>query len=506
MNTPPFVLVVYAHDGLHLALSMVEVLEPIAEVRLCSYGQSREQASREPDVALCIVTDDESIQQAHEFQGSIEGVPTFVVDNSGGRRIKANGFAGKVSSAPEHVLKTVRQLLAANEITNLPVVPKKEAARSPRRLTSPFNHTLARTTGVGQTPKAILMAAVQQLSWDLRAERTEAFLHTPETDTYQMVYAEPETPGVRGVGPSPEIIRLIKKRFYPTTLSEMESRAFCSLRHYLAGRKMNVLVPLAQESLMLGWLSLNLDAARCTDDFLDDLQVAAHLLTISLAEAYRREEAHRDTGRLNDAFAALKSGILIIDEEGQIAALTGETAFLGGNPQKGDSFKSIHNSRVREVIAHALRGNYVEKSWVDFDSKEPMASRSSGLEDGKIVVFWGPARSDHPSAKQASRPASFDLKEVLESLPVPVVLEAAGAVAPEASILPQGWISDRDGQAIRACALQAKAQKVKSLRLRWGKERSPVHAVLFYETAPGEVNSDFSDDINRAVQFSVVTT
>jgi hypothetical protein len=257
---------------------------------------------------------------------------------------------------------------------------------------------------------------------------------------------------------------------------------------------------------MLGWLSLNLDAARCTDDFLDDLQVAAHLLTISLAEAYRREGARWNADRLDDAFAALKSGILIIDEEGQIAALTGETTFLGGNPKKGESFKSIHNSRVREVIAHALRGDFVEKSWVDFGSQETMACHSAGLGDGKIVLFWGPARNGLPSTKRAGHPAGMDLKEVLESLPVPVVLDAAGATVPEASILPQGRISDRDGQAIRACALQAEAKKVKSLRLRWGKERSPVHAVLFYETAPGETKSDFADDINQAVRFSVVTT
>jgi hypothetical protein len=186
--------------------------------------------------------------------------------------------------------------------------------------------------------------------------------------------------------------------------------------------------------------------------------------------------------------------------------MTGETSLLGGNPQKGEPFKSIHNSRVREVIAHALRGDFIEKSWVDFESKETMAGHSARLEDGKIVLFWGPARNRHPSAEQAGGPPDFDLKEVLESLPVPVVLDAAGSAAPEASTMPQGRISDRDGQAIRACALKAKAQKVKSLRLRWGKDRSPVHAVLFYETTPDEANSDFSDDINQAVRFSVQTT
>jgi hypothetical protein len=507
MNNTPFVIVVYAHDGLRLALSMVEVLEPIAEVQLCSYEQSLEQFSREPDAALCIVTDDETIEQAHEFQGSIEGVPTFVVDSSGGRKIKANGFAGKVSSAPEQVLKTVRQLLATNAKKNLPLAPihKKEAARSSRKLTSPFNHTLARTTGVGQSSKAILMAAAQQLSWDLRAERTEAFLLAPETDqtdAYELVYGDAEAQG--DGDPAPEIVRLIKKRFYPATLGDMESRAYSSLRHYLAARKMNVVVPLVQEAHLLGWVSLNLDAGRCTDDFLDDLQVAAHLLTMSVADAYRREQASQDAGKLDQAFAALKSGILVLDEEGQIAAMSGETSFLGGNPQKGISFKSIHNSRVREVIAHALRGEFVEKAWVDFDSRKMMISHAAGLADGKIALYWGPARSGISSVEPTGGRAGFDLKEVLESLPVPVVLDAAGATA-ESSALPQGRISDRDGQAIRACAVQAEAQKVKSLRLRLGKDRSPLSAVLFYERAPGNVNTDFPDDISQAVRFSVVT-
>jgi hypothetical protein len=212
MNTSPFVLVVYAHDGLRLALNMVEVLEPIAEVQLCGYEQSAEQFSREPDAALCVVTDEESIELAHEFQGSIEGVPTFVVDHSNGRKIKANGFAGKVSSSPEQVLKTVRQLLASNAKKNLQIAPKKEAARPPKRLTSAFDQTLARTTGIGQTPRAILMAAARQLSWDLRAERTEAFLQVTGTGAYQMVHAEPEAHGVKEGAPSPEIIRLISIR------------------------------------------------------------------------------------------------------------------------------------------------------------------------------------------------------------------------------------------------------------------------------------------------------
>jgi len=502
MNTPHFALVAYAHDGLRLALNVVEVLEPIAEVQLCSYHQSKDRLPQEPDVALCIVTDDESIDMAHEFQASLGVVPTFVVDHSGGRRIEANGFAGKVSASPEQVLKTVRQLLAANGKRDFHGTQKKESGRAPRRLTSPFDHTLTRTAGAGQTPKAILMAAARQLAWDLRAERSEAFLHCAETRTFQKVYAEPETGEAKESEPSPEIIRLIKKRFYPSTLMELESRPFRPLHQYLASRNLNLLVPLVKETLLLGWLTFSLEAERCTDDFLDDLQVAAHLLMISLGEAYHRVEAKQDAVKLDDAFSALKSGILVIDAEGQINGIAGATALLGSQPQKGESFKSIHNSRVREVIAHALRNNFIEKSWVDFSSRETIVSYSTRLADGKIVVFWGPRQSELPSAKPSGAP-SFNLKEVIESLPVPVLLDAGGS--PGATTLPEGRISDQDGEAIRACALQAEAKNVKALHLRLGKDRSPVHAVLFYETAAGEANSDFADNINQAVQFSVVT-
>ena len=95
----------------------------------------------------------------------------------------------------------------------------------------------------------------------------------------------------------------------------------------------------------------------------------------------------------------------------------------------------------------------------------------------------------------------MDLKELLDSLPVPVLLD--NEISPGTAVLPRVQISDEDGQAIRDCALQAQAKNVKALRLRWGKRRSPDNAVLFYEADVNEGSAEFSDDIKHAVRFSL---
>ena len=502
MNAPHSVLVAFAHDGLRSALNMVEALKPIAEVNLCSYDQSREPLPQEPDVALCIVTDDESLDLAHEFQVRLEDVPTFVVDSVGGLKIEVNGYAGRISSSPDQVVQAVRQLLANNEGTDLRTTRKTGVSRSPRRISSPFDHTLARTAGGGQTPQAILIAAARQLSWDLRADRVEVFLRTVEKNAFRKVYAEPESSGGKDYVPSPEVVRLIKKRSYPVTLPELEARSSRPLYQYLTSRNLNLLIPLVKETRLLGWLAFALEAARCTDDLLDDLQVAGRLLTTNVAEAYNREAEGQDAKSLYDALSALKFGILTIDQEGQITNVTGATTLLGNDPQKGDHFKAIHNSRVREVVALALKGEFVEKSWVDFDSQETISSFSTKLLDGRIVVFWGPRQTRHQAGRKQSAADGLELKEVLESLPVPVLLD--NEVSPGTVPVPQGRITDEDGQAIRDCALQAQARKVKALRLRWGKTRSADNAVLFYDTDADEGNDKFSDDIEHAVRFSLV--
>ena len=501
MNSSQSILVAYGHNGLRSALNVVEALEPIAEVQLCSYDQSQERLPQEPDVALCVVTDDETLDLAHQFQVRLEDVPTFLVEGAGGLKIEVNGYAGRLSSSPDQVLNAVRQHLAGDGRRDSRPVRKTESSRAPRRISSPFDHTLARAAGGGQTPQATLIAAARQLSWDLRADRVEVFLRMVEKNGFRRINAEPESNG-RDCAPSAEVIRLIKKRSHPVTTQELEARSALPLHHYLTSRNLNLLLPLVRETRLLGWLAFSVEASRCTDDFLDDLQVAGHLLTTSVADAFNREEEGQEARNLFDAFSALKFGILTIDQEGQIISVTGTTSLLGSEPREGDHFRAIHNSRAREVIAHALRGSFVEKSWVDFESQVTIFCFSTKLTDGKIVVFWGPRQSQPHAAANQNAPTNLDLKEVLDSLPVPVLLDSE--VSPGTVALPQARITDVDGQAIRDCALQAQARNVKALRLRWGKKRSPGNAVLFYDTDAAEGTNEFADDIEHAVRFSLV--
>ena len=338
MNPQNFVLVAYARNALRQASHVAEILKPFAEVQLCSYDLSREQLPQEPDAVLCVVTDEESIEMAHDFQGLLEDVPTFVVDNSGSLKIELNGYAGRVSSSPDQVLGAVRQFLAANGKRNFRMT-QREPRRTHRKISTPFNHILARAAGGGQPAQAILIAATRQLSSDLRAERAEVFQHMAETNAFQKIYAEPEIDRAKDSGPSPEVIRLIKKRLYPTSPDDLESRSFFPLHHYLTEKKLNLLVPLVKATRLLGWMAFRLEAARCTDDLLDDIQVAGHLLSTSLSEALRRDEESRDAHNLEIALSALNSGIVIVNQEGQIVCIAGALTLLGSDPQKGRSFQ-----------------------------------------------------------------------------------------------------------------------------------------------------------------------
>jgi hypothetical protein len=499
MNLSHSVLVAFAHDGLRAALNVVEALEPIADVQLCSYDQLHQRPLQEPDVALCIVTDEESLDRAHEFQVRLEDVPTLVVDGTGNLKIDVNGYAGRISSAPDQVVKAVRHFLVPHTAKDSQVVRKPEITRSPRRISSPFDRTLARTAGGEQTPKAILIAASLQLSWDLRADRVEVFLRAVEKNAFRKIYAEPESPSAKNSAPPSEVVRLIKKRPYPVTIQELETRSARPLHEYLTSRNLNLVIPLVKESRLLGWLAFGLEASRCTDDLLDDLQVVGRLLITSVGEAFNREAESHDAKAIYNALSALKSGILTIDQEGVIMNVTGATALLGSDPQKGDHFKAIHNSRMREVISLALRGDSAEKSWVDFESQETISSFTTKLADGRIVVFWGPCRSQK---KAGPRQGGMELKEVLESLPVPVLL--GNEVSPGTVAVPPGRITDEDSQAIRDCAVQAQARNVKALRLRWGQRQSADNAVLFYDTHAHEGSEEFTDDIKHAVRFSLL--
>ncbi len=194
MNPSHSVLVAFAHDGLRSALNVVEALEPIADVQLCSYDQLHQPPPQEPDVALCIVTDDESLDLAHEFQVRLEDVPTLVVDSVGGLKIEVNGYAGRISSSPDQVVKAVRHLLVPRCEKGFQDVAKDgDRANRPGEFRVPSTIRSPEPRVEEQTPEAILIAASRQLSWDLRADRVEVFLRTVEKNAFRKVYAEPES-------------------------------------------------------------------------------------------------------------------------------------------------------------------------------------------------------------------------------------------------------------------------------------------------------------------------
>lgn len=487
------ILVAYSHDGFPSALNVLEALKPIADVQLCAYD-SEEALAYEPDVALCIVTDEDSIDQAHDFQVQLDDVPTVVVDGSGALKIEVNGYAGRISSSPDQVLKTVQRLLSIQKGSEAAAIRKSAQRSSPRRISSPFDQTLARASGGAQSPEAVLMAAARQLFWDLRADRGEVFLRMIEKSGFYKVYAEPEVNNGTKSAISSEVIRLIKRRSFPVTLHELEARPARPLHDYLARRHLNLLIPLIRESRLLGWMAFAVEDSRCTSELLDDLQIVGHLLTTSLAEAFDRELSLVQADGLREAFSALKIGVLTVDQEGHIANLAGTTVPLGSGLRQGDHYRAIHNSWVREIIAEGLRGRFIAKTWQDFDLHLTMTCMAAKLDGEKIVLFWQPRQNQSRDAAQDR----LDLQEVLNSLPVPVLVDNGGSEA-----CPKGRISQADFRAIKDCALQAQAKNVKALRLRWGATQSHDNAVLFYEADISQGSAGFADDINHAVRFSL---
>jgi hypothetical protein len=486
------VLVAYSGDGFHAALNALEALQSIADVQLCTYD-SEEALAYQPDIALCIVTDEDSLDQAHNFQVQLDDVPTVVVEGAGALKIEVNGYAGRTSSSPEQVLKTVQYLLATQKRSE-GAARKSTRRSSPRRISSPFDHTLARASGGAQSPQAVLMAAARQLFWDLRAERGEVFLRMVEKNGFYKVYAEPAVNSGTKPAISSEVIRLIKKRVFPVTLHDLEARPARPLHDYLARRHLNLLIPLVRETRLLGWLAFAVEESRCTNEVLDDLQIVGHLLTTSVGEAFDRELSLMQADSLGEAFSTLKIGVLTIDQEGHIVNLAGTTVPLGSGVRQGDHYKAIHNSWVREVIAEGLHGRFIANTWRDFDLRLTMICLAAKLDNEKIVILWQPQQNQSQDVAQDH----LDLQQVLDSLPMPVLVENEGFGAS-----PKGRISEADVQAIKDCALQAQAKNVKALRLRWGKAHSPDNAVLFYESDISQGSVEFADDINHAVCFSL---
>ena len=326
MTPTNFILVAHDRNALRQASKLAKILEPFAEVQLCSYELSKEQLPQEPDALLCVVTDDESVELAHDFQGRLEDVPTFVVDSSGSLKIEPNGYAGRVSTSPEQVLGAVRQFLAANEKRTSANIRRETPQDFPqdfdalqpcacevgrrRPVAASDSHRLGPAVGLGSSGGACRSLPAhdrdEYLSEDLQGAGD---LHRPACGSFSRSYPADQESGCT-----------------PTTPDDLQSRSFGPLNRYLANTGLNLLVPLARETRLLGWIAFRLETGRCTDDLLDDLQVAAHLLATSLAEAQQREDHGREAHHLKSALAALNSGIVVVSPAGQIACAAGTGA------------------------------------------------------------------------------------------------------------------------------------------------------------------------------------
>ena len=150
------------------------------------------------------------------------------------------------------------------------------------------------------------------------------------------------------------------------------------------------------------------------------------------------------------------------------------------SPARATIFKAIHNSHAREVIAYALQGSFLEKSWIDFDSQTAISCLATRLSDGKIAVFWGPAGSSVKSRRlSAPQPVWISKRSSTRCLSrfwsITKLLLGPLAYLALRSLT-------RTARRLRDCAVQAQAKNVKALRLRWEKGRAAENAVLFYES------------------------
>jgi len=500
MKNAPIILVAYPRGGHQMPLRLVEELEPFGEIRLSTYQQLEKALPEElPQLALCIVTDEESIQAAHELQGRLHDVPTLVVDDAAGCRIEANGFAGQVPAKLHKISSAVRELLpqATRDRRELKVSPATTPVRA--RLTSRLDQTLARSGGSGQSAEAILLSAAKHLEWELRADRAEAHLLPKEDGESREIFCSPLIHEEDPVSCGSKIVALIKGRTFPSTLGDLNARRYRPLADYLASRQLNLIIPLAREDRLFGWMAFFLEPEMMTEDFLDDLQIAAHLLTLSLNDAAQRNEIEAEENIWDEALLALKAGLLIIDDQGSVVETVGDLTVLGNIPVKGDPFKTIQSSKMREVIARMRKGELGKSVWTDPVSQRPFVACGEKLDDGSIVIHFGEQRlfSNSPAATARHE---IDFGELVEALPLPVTSDTACGLS-QAS-LPEGRVTREDSDAIKKCALSAKSRNAKVLRLRCGTGGSLRPAVLFFESPELETSS-FPEDVTHAVQFSL---
>jgi hypothetical protein len=491
---PATILIVYPPTGQRIALDLVECLESLGRVTLRSY--ERLPGKMDVSVAVCVVADDYSLDQAHDLQQRFIDIPTLIVDDKAEGTIPVNGFVGLVSPIPNQVFEAVEGILANGSSASRAGGP--ESSRPRRTLASRFDITLARTAGLSQSLPTILGAATRHLAWELRANVAEAYLLDLSANPIK-VFCEPST-----VSDSSEVssklLRVLERRARPTCLTDLNQIQDRSLFQHMEMRGLTVVVPFLKENKLMGWLGLGLDASTLTDDFLDDLYVVTHLLTLSLISA--PSDTVEQINLWDRALGAFRTGMLILDRQGKVTDLAGEMNLLGNSPARGASFTEIRNGRIREIVARALRGNFTSSEWCCPGSAEVVRCSAAAFSEESMVLSFGISKFTSTPAPE-SAPPSVDLKELLSSLPVPVLPDSACGSPAE---IPGGQITAFDSDQIRKCANAALAKEAKSLRFRCRREATNTQAVLFFESPQTESESTFGSDVNEAVRFVVLQT
>ncbi len=478
----PLILVTYSAPGQKLALDLVEPLGSLGSVILSSYDKLHGAPKPNVQVVVSIVTDDRSCSHAHDLQHSIPDVPVVVVDHTFEYEIPNNGFADRVSADIGRIVASVRTFVEANHEVELNAV-RKPTRSQPR--TSSFDVTLARFgSGPEQSREGILITCVRHLTWELKAEHAEAFL-VDKNGSCKRVFGDEVSDLL-----VPTFQRRLAKLARPLTRHDLTAKQDQPIRNYLEQRKINLICPLVMSKQLIGWMAYAVDHEIISDEFVDDIQVIAHLISLGLNSVPELPDNPLETWQT--AFSVMRKGAMIFDRTGNLITFVGDMSLLGAPPKTGASFKQIRMGHVREVIVEALANRFAPVTWTDPDSGQALTAEATAIPDGTIAISFGPSstqKSDHVTP----------IEQLIESLPLPVQIESSGS----SSIMPAGKVTSQDSTAIRECASAALARNVKSLRLRYRPGSEQSKAVLFFESKTDLASNQFQQDVNAAVVFSI---
>jgi hypothetical protein len=488
------ILIAYSSGGEKIALDLVEDLNQLGTVLIRSYSNlALTPQEEEFDAAVCVVTDGASITRAHELQKSWE-CPTLVVNCHPREIIPVNGFAGLATPDSRQTMLMVREILAGRQQEHFPASHERNSGDHTRRiLTSRFDATISRLAELPSALETTLAAATRQLAWELRTQTAETYivnLNEPPQCIFALPGNLPE-----GDVPSIKVIRLLSRKAYAFGLADIRGPKEKPLLEYLQKRGMTVVAPITRQGSWIGWIALGMDENAVTSDFLDELQIVTHLLSLGLVAPSKAA----DPNEWGSILTAFETVLLSVSAEGIITQIAGGSEYLGHHVSRGDSFLEVRNARIRQIIAGALAGNFTSDRWLDPVSGKSLQGEAKSLPDGVVAVNFSAAGL--PSNVAAC--CDVELVPLLESLSLPVTPDASAGYSPQ---IPHGCVTAADSERIVRCANLAKQKSVKALKLRYDADEKGGRGVLFSECSSSETASRLVEDIGSAVEFVVSRT